>query len=109
MEPVIRGARVVHGRRRVFLVGMTEVCVALCTSRRAPDGPVALDRLDDVQGPMDRVETANAVRAKQWTKEAKVGEGTYAVVYRGQSSTSLDGRRGVANLTELLNDSTPLF
>lgn len=34
---------------------------------------------------MDRVETANAARAKQWTKEAKVGEGTYAVVYRGES------------------------
>lgn len=33
---------------------------------------------------MDRVETANQTRAKQWTKEAKVGEGTYAVVYRGE-------------------------
>ena|ERR1700733_2466470 len=32
---------------------------------------------------MDRVETANQARAKQWMKEAKVGEGTYAVVYRG--------------------------
>lgn len=38
---------------------------------------------------MDRVETANAARAKQWTKEAKVGEGTYAVVYRGELAVYL--------------------
>lgn len=38
---------------------------------------------------MDRVETANQARAKQWTKEAKVGEGTYAVVYRGNESSHL--------------------
>ncbi|KAF8317157.1 CMGC/CDK/CDK7 protein kinase [Clavulina sp. PMI_390] len=37
---------------------------------------------------MDRVEAANAAKAKQWTKEAKVGEGTYAVVYRGRNATS---------------------
>jgi cyclin-dependent kinase 7 len=38
---------------------------------------------------MDRVETANQARAKQWTKEAKVGEGTYAVVYRGNELSRL--------------------
>src|SRR6266436_6800450 len=35
--------------------------------------------------PMDAVERSNQERAKRWTKEAKVGEGTYAVVYRGPS------------------------
>jgi len=38
---------------------------------------------------MDRVETANQARAKQWMKEAKVGEGTYAVVYRGDELSRL--------------------
>ncbi|KAI9432644.1 CMGC/CDK/CDK7 protein kinase [Lactarius psammicola] len=33
---------------------------------------------------MDAVEKANAERQKRWVKDQKVGEGTYAVVYRGR-------------------------
>ena len=33
------------------------------------------------------MERANQERAKKWTKEAKIGEGTYAVVYRGAFSS----------------------
>lgn len=33
---------------------------------------------------MDAVERANAERQKRWVKDQKVGEGTYAVVYRGR-------------------------
>ncbi|KIM82969.1 hypothetical protein PILCRDRAFT_447116 [Piloderma croceum F 1598] len=33
---------------------------------------------------MDAVEKANSERQKKWTKDQKVGEGTYAVVYRGR-------------------------
>ncbi|KAH9000361.1 kinase-like domain-containing protein [Lactarius akahatsu] len=33
---------------------------------------------------MDAVERANADRQKKWVKDQKVGEGTYAVVYRGR-------------------------
>jgi cyclin-dependent kinase 7 len=33
---------------------------------------------------MDAVEKANLATANKWTKDAKVGEGTYAVVYRGK-------------------------
>ncbi|KAL0067223.1 TFIIH complex serine/threonine-protein kinase subunit kin28 [Marasmius tenuissimus] len=33
---------------------------------------------------MDAVERENADRQKRWAKEQKVGEGTYAVVYRGR-------------------------
>ncbi|KAF8498592.1 kinase-like domain-containing protein [Russula emetica] len=33
---------------------------------------------------MDAVERANAARQKRWVKDQKVGEGTYAVVYRGR-------------------------
>ncbi|KAG6910205.1 cyclin-dependent serine/threonine protein kinase [Tephrocybe rancida] len=33
---------------------------------------------------MDAVEKANTERQKRWTKDQKVGEGTYAVVYRGR-------------------------
>ncbi|KAF9245302.1 kinase-like domain-containing protein [Melanogaster broomeanus] len=40
---------------------------------------------------MDAVETANAARQKQWIKDQKVGEGTYAVVYRGREAST--GRR----------------
>lgn len=35
--------------------------------------------------PMDAVEKANVERQKRWIKDQKVGEGTYAVVYRGLS------------------------
>jgi cyclin-dependent kinase 7 len=34
---------------------------------------------------MDAVERENADRQKRWAKEQKVGEGTYAVVYKGSS------------------------
>ncbi|KAG6810198.1 cyclin-dependent serine/threonine protein kinase [Tricholoma furcatifolium] len=33
---------------------------------------------------MDAVEKANTAHQKRWTKDQKVGEGTYAVVYRGR-------------------------
>ncbi|KAG6333535.1 hypothetical protein ID866_5546 [Astraeus odoratus] len=33
---------------------------------------------------MDAVERANAEKQKRWVKDQKVGEGTYAVVYRGR-------------------------
>ncbi|GJE91045.1 serine/threonine-protein kinase crk1 [Phanerochaete sordida] len=33
---------------------------------------------------MDAVERANAEHQKQWAKDQKIGEGTYAVVYRGR-------------------------
>lgn len=33
---------------------------------------------------MDAVERANAERQKRWAKDQKIGEGTYAVVYRGR-------------------------
>jgi len=35
---------------------------------------------------MDAVEKANYERQKQWAKEKKVGEGTYAVVYQGREA-----------------------
>ncbi|OBZ74110.1 Serine/threonine-protein kinase crk1 [Grifola frondosa] len=34
---------------------------------------------------MDAVERANAERQRKWAKDQKIGEGTYAVVYRGKS------------------------
>ncbi|KAN0088551.1 Protein kinase-like domain containing protein [Tylopilus felleus] len=37
---------------------------------------------------MDAVEKANAERQKQWTKDQKIGEGTYAVVYRGREAST---------------------
>ncbi|KAJ7065207.1 kinase-like domain-containing protein [Mycena amicta] len=38
---------------------------------------------------MDAVQKANAERQKRWVKDQKIGEGTYAVVYRGaEASTS---------------------
>ncbi|KAK7056289.1 hypothetical protein VNI00_002842 [Paramarasmius palmivorus] len=37
---------------------------------------------------MDAVERENADRQKRWAKEQKVGEGTYAVVYRGREFTT---------------------
>ncbi|KAH0836592.1 kinase-like domain-containing protein [Lanmaoa asiatica] len=37
---------------------------------------------------MDAVEKANAERQKKWAKDQKIGEGTYAVVYRGPSFRS---------------------
>ncbi|KAJ7230704.1 kinase-like domain-containing protein [Mycena pura] len=37
---------------------------------------------------MDAVEKANAERQKQWAKDQKVGEGTYAVVYRGREAST---------------------
>ncbi|KAF9006001.1 CMGC/CDK/CDK7 protein kinase [Cyathus striatus] len=37
---------------------------------------------------MDVVERANADRQRRWTKEKKVGEGTYAVVYQGREATT---------------------
>ncbi|KAI0057458.1 Pkinase-domain-containing protein [Artomyces pyxidatus] len=40
---------------------------------------------------MDAVEKANAARQRRWTKDQKVGEGTYAVVYRGREAAT--GRR----------------
>ncbi|THU86232.1 Pkinase-domain-containing protein [Dendrothele bispora CBS 962.96] len=40
---------------------------------------------------MDAVERENADRQKRWAKEQKVGEGTYAVVYRGREVAT--GRR----------------
>ncbi|KAG9099150.1 TFIIH complex serine/threonine-protein kinase subunit kin28 [Ceratobasidium sp. UAMH 11750] len=33
---------------------------------------------------MDVVEKANSLAAKKWTKDMKIGEGTYAVVYKGR-------------------------
>ncbi|KAG8699784.1 TFIIH complex serine/threonine-protein kinase subunit kin28 [Ceratobasidium sp. 394] len=33
---------------------------------------------------MDVVEKANSLAAKKWTKDMKIGEGTYAVVYKGK-------------------------
>jgi len=33
---------------------------------------------------MDAVEKENTERQKRWAKDQKVGEGTYAVVYRGR-------------------------
>lgn len=40
---------------------------------------------------MDAVEKANAEKQKRWVKDQKVGEGTYAVVYRGREAAT--GRR----------------
>ncbi|KAF9645608.1 Pkinase-domain-containing protein, partial [Thelephora ganbajun] len=40
---------------------------------------------------MDAAEKANAERQARWLKEAKIGEGTYAVVYRAREKTT--GRR----------------
>ncbi|KIY73317.1 CMGC/CDK/CDK7 protein kinase [Cylindrobasidium torrendii FP15055 ss-10] len=37
---------------------------------------------------MDVVEKANAERQKRWTKDQKVGEGAYAVVYRGREAAT---------------------
>jgi len=37
---------------------------------------------------MDAVERENADRQKRWAKEQKVGEGTYAVVYKGLLDSS---------------------
>ncbi|KAF8631867.1 hypothetical protein AX15_002137 [Amanita polypyramis BW_CC] len=37
---------------------------------------------------MDAVEKANIERQKKWTKDQKVGEGTYAVVYRGREAAT---------------------
>ncbi|KAF7309578.1 Cmgc cdk cdk7 protein kinase [Mycena indigotica] len=37
---------------------------------------------------MDAVEKANAERQKRWVKDQKIGEGTYAVVYRGREASS---------------------
>ncbi|KAF9031354.1 CMGC/CDK/CDK7 protein kinase, partial [Hymenopellis radicata] len=37
---------------------------------------------------MDAVERANAERQKRWVKDQKVGEGTYAVVYRGREAST---------------------
>ncbi|KAG9312915.1 kinase-like domain-containing protein [Chiua virens] len=37
---------------------------------------------------MDAVEKANAERQKKWIKDQKVGEGTYAVVYRGREAST---------------------
>ncbi|TDL24030.1 Pkinase-domain-containing protein [Rickenella mellea] len=37
---------------------------------------------------MDAVEKANAERQKRWIKDQKVGEGTYAVVYRGHEAST---------------------
>ncbi|KIL00759.1 hypothetical protein PAXRUDRAFT_7974 [Paxillus rubicundulus Ve08.2h10] len=37
---------------------------------------------------MDAVEQANAERQKRWVKDQKVGEGTYAVVYRGREAST---------------------
>ncbi|TFY58205.1 hypothetical protein EVG20_g8239 [Dentipellis fragilis] len=37
---------------------------------------------------MDVVEKANAARQKRWTKDRKVGEGTYAVVYQGREAAT---------------------
>lgn len=37
---------------------------------------------------MDAVEKANTARQKQWIKDRKVGEGTYAVVYQGREASS---------------------
>ncbi|KAF7317894.1 Cmgc cdk cdk7 protein kinase [Mycena kentingensis (nom. inval.)] len=37
---------------------------------------------------MDAVEQANAERQKRWVKDQKIGEGTYAVVYRGREAST---------------------
>ncbi|TFY74302.1 hypothetical protein EWM64_g9710 [Hericium alpestre] len=37
---------------------------------------------------MDAVEKANADRQRRWTKDRKVGEGTYAVVYQGREAAT---------------------
>jgi len=37
---------------------------------------------------MDAVERANTERQRLWTKDRKVGEGTYAVVYQGREATT---------------------
>ncbi|KAK0446929.1 kinase-like domain-containing protein [Armillaria borealis] len=37
---------------------------------------------------MDAVERANVERQKRWVKDQKVGEGTYAVVYRGREAST---------------------
>ncbi|KAJ7281957.1 kinase-like domain-containing protein [Mycena rebaudengoi] len=37
---------------------------------------------------MDAVEKANTERQKRWVKDQKVGEGTYAVVYRGREAST---------------------
>ncbi|CAK5273806.1 unnamed protein product [Mycena citricolor] len=37
---------------------------------------------------MDAVEKANAERQRRWTKDQKIGEGTYAVVYRGREAST---------------------
>ncbi|CAE6447147.1 unnamed protein product [Rhizoctonia solani] len=37
---------------------------------------------------MDVVEKANNLTAKKWTKDAKIGEGTYAIVYKGREAAT---------------------
>ncbi|KAF8705543.1 protein kinase superfamily, partial [Rhizoctonia solani] len=37
---------------------------------------------------MDVVEKANSLTAKKWTKDSKIGEGTYAIVYKGREATT---------------------
>ncbi|KAG8731651.1 TFIIH complex serine/threonine-protein kinase subunit kin28 [Ceratobasidium sp. 428] len=37
---------------------------------------------------MDVVEKANSLVAKKWTKDMKIGEGTYAVVYKGRQAST---------------------